>query len=315
MAPIHGKKAQILLSSGVGITMTNELFSDSGDHQHFTITNQAKRYLDPATSQVVQKANDELQSVTVTGSPTGGTFTLTFDGDTTANINHNASAATVQTELAALSSIGNGNVAVSGNAGGPWTVRLTGTLARVDQPLLTANAGGLTGGVTPDVVIAQVQAGSDWSTISNGYTLRFQSARVRFTSAQPLGTQVRISSGKYLVYSAVIGARSWTPDLERDVKEDTSMTTNSTPTRWRTFTPGLAGGSFKLSRWAQEDDAILTNLTTETPLIASMVLDVTTGKRLECQALMEKSSIASAIDDLTENDLDFKINGPLILVS
>src|SRR5262249_41925037 len=52
---------------------------------------------------------DEVQTVTLTGNPTGGTFTLTFSGQTTAAIAYNASAATVQSALQALSSIGSGN--------------------------------------------------------------------------------------------------------------------------------------------------------------------------------------------------------------
>ena len=53
---------------------------------------------------------------------TGGTFTLTYGGKETAAIAYNATAATVKTRLAALSSVGVGKVMVSGNAGGPWTV-------------------------------------------------------------------------------------------------------------------------------------------------------------------------------------------------
>ena len=39
---------------------------------------------------------DEVQTVTITGGPTGGTFTLTWGGQTTAAIAYNATAATVQ---------------------------------------------------------------------------------------------------------------------------------------------------------------------------------------------------------------------------
>ena len=36
------------------------------------------------------------RAVTLTGSPTGGSFTLTFGGDTTSGIAYNASASTVR---------------------------------------------------------------------------------------------------------------------------------------------------------------------------------------------------------------------------
>lgn len=59
---------------------------------------------------------------------TGGTFKLSYQGQTTAAIAYNATAAAVQTALAALTTVGTGNVAVTGNAGGPWTVTFVGTL-------------------------------------------------------------------------------------------------------------------------------------------------------------------------------------------
>lgn len=64
------------------------------------------------------------QTVTVTA--TAGHFKLAVDGQETANIAHDAAAADVQTALEAV--VGEDNVAVSGDAGGPWTVDFTGNL-------------------------------------------------------------------------------------------------------------------------------------------------------------------------------------------
>src|SRR5262245_46081762 len=60
---------------------------------------------------------NEVQTVTITGSPTGGTFTLTFGGQTTAPIAYNATAVQVQAALEALSTIGFPNVRVTGGPG------------------------------------------------------------------------------------------------------------------------------------------------------------------------------------------------------
>jgi hypothetical protein len=78
------------------------------------------------------------------GVPTGGTFTLTFNGQTTSAIAYNALPATIQSALEALSSIGAGNVAVSSTGGGringvPQHVRFQGTLANAVQPAITAS--------------------------------------------------------------------------------------------------------------------------------------------------------------------------------
>jgi hypothetical protein len=97
-----------------------------------------------------------VQTVTITGSPTGGTFTLTYDGQTTSTIAYNATAATVQSRLIALSSIEEGNVSVTGSAGGPYSVTFTGGH---DVAALTASGAGLTGGSSPAVAVATATVG------------------------------------------------------------------------------------------------------------------------------------------------------------
>lgn len=94
---------------------------------------------------------DEVVTITVTGSPTGGNFTLTFEGDETANIAYNASATVVRQRLEELDSIGVGNVTVTGSAGGPWVITFVGDLAATDVGTVTVDDTGLTGGTSPEV--------------------------------------------------------------------------------------------------------------------------------------------------------------------
>lgn len=86
---------------------------------------------------------------TVTISATGGTFTVTYKGQTTIATAYNASAATLQANLETLSTIGTGNVTV-GLSGSVYTITLSDTLG-VHQPV-TTNAGSLTGGSSTAVV-------------------------------------------------------------------------------------------------------------------------------------------------------------------
>lgn len=102
---------------------------------------------------------DEVQTVTITGSPTGGTFTLTYSGQTTAGIAYNAAASAVQSALVALSNIGSGDVIVTGSAGGPYTVTFGGALADQNVAQMTASGAGLTGGTSPSVSVSTSTAG------------------------------------------------------------------------------------------------------------------------------------------------------------
>ena len=92
---------------------------------------------------------DERQKVVVDA--TGGTFTLTYSGQTTAAIDFDATTAEVKSALEALSNIGVGDVAVAGgpgNDGGdnPYYVTFQGALAESDVAELTSSATNLTGG-------------------------------------------------------------------------------------------------------------------------------------------------------------------------
>jgi hypothetical protein len=104
-------------------------------------------------------ATNEVQTVTITGSPTGGTFTLTWSGQTTSGIAYNATAATVRTALEALSNIAPGDVTVTGSAGGPYTVTFGGAYLGDDIAQMTASGASLTGGSSPAVSVSTTTAG------------------------------------------------------------------------------------------------------------------------------------------------------------
>ncbi len=109
------------------------------------------------TSTVVSSGGNsanEVQVVTLPGNPSGGTFTLTFQGQTTASLAYDASAAAVEAALEGLSNVGSGGVSVTGDNGGPWTVEFTGGLAGTDVAQMTASGASLTGGT---VAISTVQ--------------------------------------------------------------------------------------------------------------------------------------------------------------
>jgi hypothetical protein len=112
--------------------------------------------------QALGGVTNEAQTVTITGTPTGGSFTLTFNGETTATILYNANAATVQTALEGLASIEPGDVVVTGGPGPgtPYVVTFTGYYAGQNVTQMTA-AHTFTGGTTPNVAVTTTTPGAD----------------------------------------------------------------------------------------------------------------------------------------------------------
>lgn len=111
-------------------------------------------------------ATSEVQTVTVNGTPTGGTFTLTFRGATTAGLAYNAAASAVQTALQGLATIGASNATVTGSAGGPYTVTFAAALANTAVDEIVADGSSLTGGTAPSVTVVTITEGE----AANGIT-------------------------------------------------------------------------------------------------------------------------------------------------
>jgi hypothetical protein len=118
---------------------------------------------------ITSGGTNEVQTVTITGTPTGGTFTLTFNGQTTGNIVYNAAAAVAKTALDALSNINVGDVTVGGGPGPgtPYTVTFTGQYASTNVAQMTA-AHAFTGGTTPNIAVVTTTPGAAGS-VAIGY--------------------------------------------------------------------------------------------------------------------------------------------------
>lgn len=104
----------------------------------------------------------EVQSLTLSGGPTGGTFTLSFQSIETAPIAYDAAAADIQTALNLLSSISSqGGVTCSGGPLGTTAVTITFGVDGI-QPLIVAPSTGnsLTGGTTPSASVTETTAGN-----------------------------------------------------------------------------------------------------------------------------------------------------------
>lgn len=119
-----------------------------------------------------RRSGNLVQVITITGTPTGGNFTISGNGNTQ-TVAYNAASSTVQTAIRALGGPF-ANATVTGSAGGPYTVTL-GTTGVATAPLGVSGAA-LTGGTSPSAVVASSPAtdtklraiGGDWSQCAYG---------------------------------------------------------------------------------------------------------------------------------------------------
>lgn len=92
------------------------------------------------TLELSNPAQETRVGAEFTAKPTGGEFTLSFDGQTTRGIPFNASDEEVAYYLDSLGLIGENGVAVTGPPGGPYRIGFRGSLANTEVPQLTGDS-------------------------------------------------------------------------------------------------------------------------------------------------------------------------------
>ncbi len=101
---------------------------------------------DQAFTSITARNTSSVQTITVDA--TGGTFTISFEGETTSAIPFNASATVVQNQLQALLAIGSGNITVT-QSGKVYTLSFNQDVTNfpnlMNPPTVTTNASKLTG--------------------------------------------------------------------------------------------------------------------------------------------------------------------------
>jgi hypothetical protein len=117
---------------------------------------------------------DEIQTITFGGTPTGGTFTLTFMGQTTAAISWSATNGTlvsnIDTALEALTTIGSGGVttAVGTMTAGIGTITVTFVGNNTKKLLSVMTATSSLTGTSPTLAVTQSTPGVDATARGNG---------------------------------------------------------------------------------------------------------------------------------------------------
>ncbi len=172
-------------------SMASSTFVQTQDAQNAEI--QVDGYTPTATA--------EVQTITPDSTPSAGTFTLTYNGTTTAAIAYDATATEIQDAINAISgSTGLGNVTVSGTMTG-GSIEVTFSTADGNVRPLTVDVSSLTG--TSSATVAETERGSneEWitrnsNTISDaisGITLNLQDVNDLDDSNEPIAVTITVS--------------------------------------------------------------------------------------------------------------------------
>jgi hypothetical protein len=146
---------------------------------------------------------NEVRTLTIAGSPTGGSFTITYNGFTTSALAFNSTAAQVAAALVLLPSIGSGGVACAGGPlpGTPITIERTGPWAAQTSPSTFTTTNSLTGGTAPTVTIVTTTPAVPFAPDQNA--TQIGAAGVYLA----VGDAIKMGNG---------AGTSWVPVLTRD---------------------------------------------------------------------------------------------------
>lgn len=190
-------------------------------------------------------AQNEVQTLSITGTPTGGTFTISYAGQTTGAIAYNANAATVQTALLALSNLDTDDVVCTGGSlpGTAISMTFSGTLANTDVAALTTTSS-LTGGTSPLISVTETLKGGDttYAYIAKGESLTWSKCTGKTYSTTAPGHFCQIQE-KVLIMNGE-DSLSYLNVATSTVTGYTALSTPAVPTLG-TLT-GLTGSVFKV---------------------------------------------------------------------
>lgn len=174
--PMLALHTTIPITDNAKWTLSNFTISGGGlDALAVAAASYAQRYIPGVVQGHLQKvtgvlasisgtATNEVQTVMIDDLSSGGTFTLTYEGQETGTIAYNAAAAAVKSALELLSNIN--LVSVTGGPGPAtdWVIEFQGTLAGQDVGLLVGDGALLTGGTT-DVTVTETTPGAAISLV------------------------------------------------------------------------------------------------------------------------------------------------------
>ena len=225
----------VLQVSGLTITTASISFPDvTLDGTDQTVNGSTSAWRADATGEsggwnvtVASTAFDGGEVQEVSNDATGGTFTLTFSGQTTAAINYNATAATVESALEALSNITDVTVTGSGTSSDPWLVAFVDP-GSVNVAEMTADDTNMTGGTS--TITTTIEGGTTTIAVSN-FQIRLLDSNILLVSGdtnKPVSTQTTFASlsGTPLkIASAAVGegdgVYDLTPDFQLTVPAET----------------------------------------------------------------------------------------------
>lgn len=153
--------------------------------------------------------DNEVFTLSEIGAPTGGTFTLVFDDQTTGNINYNDSAANVVTALNALSNVDAGDFTGGGGALNAADVTLTAGGVYLNAgplPQLKLGTNALTGGTNPTILIRTSTKGG--GPTNPFYVLQEANSQEIYDLSQDSGS-VEGRQARYLYVATVSGAGNY----------------------------------------------------------------------------------------------------------
>jgi hypothetical protein len=138
--------------TGVGPANAGDVYVADEANNRIERFDSAGNFISAWGKDTIAAALNERQRIVLDGvtDGTAGTYTLSFNGSTTAPISFETRGGNLQLEyLGPLPTIGSGNVHVSGEGtpGNPFIVTFQGALAGADQPTITADTSDLSGTV------------------------------------------------------------------------------------------------------------------------------------------------------------------------
>jgi hypothetical protein len=118
---------------------------------------------------------------------------------------------------------------------------------------------------------------------------------------------------RFLTTTYLAGGKSWDLDWDTNMYDTTAFSTTTGNVQWRTFVPGLSGGSVSISRLTSTGGTtgplVYDHMNLQNDVVVELVTDA--ANHYEAYGWYDSLGVTADIDSLTVESIDITIDGDL----
>jgi len=204
-----------------------------------------------------------------------------------------------------------GRVRITGSVATTST-NVAATLSSVDKMTLTiANTSRRHWSVS---TMPRLYGATTGTELADAYTVDRVRGRIVFSTAHSTAVAYKVDIA-WLPTSCLGMTKSWSLEVSNSLSDATVFSCSTSETAWREYVPGAGEATVQLGRLISSTETssapFFDRQILGSPLYVELMPNATAGEMFECYAYVQSDQNNRAVDNLAEENITLKVDGPV----